>query len=660
MGAAVALAVAGGCALYHGWGRLFSDLQSPWLKLPGLPLALGLLTQTIVFVNLPRALSVGVACRRYGGRVRGFGFFFWNGLVPTFYCDIGDSLRKMSNRGRWTVLAVHLWVEVVVGALALLLWSAARHGSAWGVFWAWLVPPCVLGLIIHGMPFLEFGGYFLLSYAVDEINLRPRALAETNAWFAGRTAPEALTDRERYWFRYYGVCYYLFRLVFDPALLFFCGYWCTDHFHWGGGFAFVVGALWWYSDSIGRVIMDNETVQCLLRWGGYVLGSVAALSMATGWLPWVVRGGGSWWLRWPIRFVLLAAGLVALAVTPYNYEVCGECRILPGSQCGVRSQLSDEIVRMYVSEGGYVQPGDMIATLSGVEVRAQLAEAEAQLKHDEAELDLLVSGPLDEQVQMAADRVESAKAAYDHAQIELDRNRVMFGRGAISAADLDKYITSRDSAQEKLDSAREKLWKLKEGYRSERVRAAEALVKKDEEKVAYYKEQVKKTDIRTPIGGHVVLPYMEQRVGHHVNPGDLVTVVQDTTTLQVEIAADDVAALDLKEGMVVKVRLYGTWGRLLTGRVQRITLTSETDGKWGNMPVRTDKEMYQEQQVNSQTKNGSYHVRVYATLDEAPANLSPDMTGYARIIVDEDDQLWRSVARPLARFLRTEVWYWLP
>jgi multidrug resistance efflux pump len=644
----------------RNWQRFQSDMHSPWNKIAPLPLALGLLTQTVIFVNFPRALFTGVACRRFGGRVQGFGFTFWNGLVPTFYCELGDSLALMSSRGRWTVLSVNVWVQVAIGSASALLWVFCKPGSVASIFWLWLVPPCLLGLIINAAPFFEFSGYFLLCYAVDELNLRQRALAETDAWLTGRRAPEALTRRQRYWFRYYGVSYLLFRLVFDPVMILFCGFWMVQHFHGAGFLVFMIALLWWYSDSIGRILMHNETIQTLLLWGGYLCGGIAVLSGFAGLIPWVARCGGSWWVRWPIRLVLVLVGLTAVAFTPYNYEIAGECRLVPLHQYGARSQLPDEIVQVYVTEGSYVQPGDLLARLSGRQVKANILTTEAELRRAEASLDLLLTGHLTEQVHVAMDKVESAKATFDHAEIELQRTRVLVRDHAASDEELAKKQAARDTAKERLDAARENLSKLQEGYRDEKVRAQEAEIKKLEEKLNFYNLQLTLLEIRTPIGGYVNTPYMEQRQGQHVQPGDLVATVQDTSKLLVEVAADDAAAMDLSEGMVVHVRLYGMWGRLLTGKVRYVTLTSESDGKFGNAPVRTDKEMYQEQQVNTRTRDGGYHVRVYVELDEMPTNLSPEMTGYARIVVDEDDVLWRSLARPVVRFLRTEVWYWLP
>lgn len=642
------------------WPRFQQDMHTPWNKLPTLPLAVGLLAQTLIFVNFPRALFTGIACRRFGGRVRGFGFNFWNGMVPTFYCELGDSLALMSNAGRWTVLTVNMWVQVAIGSASTMLWVFCKPGSTAGLFWLWLIPPCLLGFLINACFFMEFSGYFVLCYAVDELNLRPRALAETDAWLTGLRSPEALTGRQRYWFRFYGVSYYLFRILFDTLMLLFCGIWMYQKFHGSGVLVFLIAVVWWYSDSMGRAIMDNETIQLLLRWGGYVCGAIALSTGLVGLIPWVARCGGAWWVRWPIRLVLLLAGLLALALTPYNYEIAGECRLVPVAQYGVRSQLADEIVQIHVKEGDYVYKGALIATLSGRQVRAEMLQTEADIIKAEAILDKLLFGHLEEDVKVARDKLNAARITSDRAETEYDRARQEFSKRAISEQEMVSKKKSRDTAREQVDVARQNLDKLTEGFREESLRAQEATIKKLEEKLAFNKEQLTLTEIHTDVAGFVMTPYLEQRKGQHVSPGDLIAVVQDTSKLLVEVAADDASALDMQEGMKVNVRLYGMWGRLLTGKVQRVTLTSETDGKFGNAPVRTDKEMYQEQQVNTRTKEGSYHVRVYVELDDMPTNLSPEMTGYARIIVDENDVLWRSLARPVVRFMRTTVWYWMP
>jgi HlyD family secretion protein len=372
------------------------------------------------------------------------------------------------------------------------------------------------------------------------------------------------------------------------------------------------------------------------------------------------RWGGSVLVRWPVRLVLMAGALLAIGYIPYNYEVTGECRLIPVGQVGVRARLEDEIVAVHVGEGEQVSPGGPIVTLSGRSVRTQYLEADAELAKAEADLDMQLAGYRPEQIRVAEDKVRIATIELDEAEQQLKRGKELVPQKAQSVQELEKQQRDRDEAAEKLKAAEDELREKQLGPRDEQLRAAEADVKKAEEKLKYYKELWSLTEVRSPIGGRVVTPYLRERLGAPTKPGDLVAVVQDTSKLLVEVAADDASALDVREGAPVHVRLYGNWGRVVNGHVVRVALTSEQAGKFGNAPVRTDPEMYQEQQVNTRTKSSDYHVRVYVELDDQVPDLAPEMTGYARIVVDDSDVLWRSLARPVARFLRTDVWSWLP
>jgi hypothetical protein len=128
----------------------------------------------------------------------------------------------------------------------------------------------------------------------------------------------------------------------------------------------------------------------------------------------------------------------------------------------------------------------------------------------------------------------------------------------------------------------------------------------------------------------------------------------------IEVASDDAAALEVKDGMEVHVRLYGMYGREMTGKVVRIAVTGESNDKFGNPLFRTDTETFQERNLNSRTRNGNYDVRVYVELDDYPPDLTTEMYGFARIVVNRDDVFWRALARPFVRYIRTEVWAWLP
>jgi multidrug efflux pump subunit AcrA (membrane-fusion protein) len=624
-------------AVVRNWAHCQQSLALPTKYFPTLILIPLLALQTVLLLNLPHALLIGAACRRFGGRIRSFSLRLYNDLIPQLFCDTGDSGLWMSQRGRWTMATLSIWCYLGIGSGMTLLWATSRPGSPAAAFWIWMVPPCLLGVFCYCNPFFKFGGYRILSYLVDEPNLCDRAVAETLAWWWWRRSPEALTDKERYWFRWYGTGYFLFRLLFDGFVLYTIGSWMTRKFQGAGAVAFVALFLWWYRAGIGRILMSSST------------------------LAWLARHGGAWWFRWPLR-VVLAAAVVGIGFLPYNYEIVGECRLVPQAQHGVRAQITDEILRVHVTEGDHVAPGAVLFTLSGRGVREAYLASQADLDRAHAQLDLLRTGHRPEDIKIAAQKVELWQVRVRYYDDQLRREERLLRTNAASRQQYDKYKESLDSSQEQLIAALENLSKLKQGYREEEIRAAEAAVKHQEERLKYYEEKMALIQVTTPIGGLVVTANMEEKLGQQAKAGDLLAVVQDTSRLRVEVAADDAAAEVVKAGMRVNVRLHALYGRLLTGRVQQVARMAEQDRMIGVAPVRTDPESVREELMNTRDRSSNYHVRVDVELDpdQDLPELSPEMTGYARIIVTEDDVLWRSLARPIVRLLRTTVWSWLP
>src|ERR1700749_4719027 len=104
-----------------------------------------------------------------------------------------------------------------------------------------------------------------------------------------------------------------------------------------------------------------------------------------------IRYGGFWHVRWPIRAIVLLV-IVLAGLLPYKYEVGGQCRIVPTSEVGLRSQLQDELQRIYARQGGPVDANAVIVKLVGRASEAERAEAQADVADTEAFLKMTKAG----------------------------------------------------------------------------------------------------------------------------------------------------------------------------------------------------------------------------------------------------------------------------
>ncbi len=369
-----------------------------------------------------------------------------------------------------------------------------------------------------------------------------------------------------------------------------------------------------------------------------------------------IRYGGPWYFRWPIRGLILLA-IVFAGFLPYKYEVGGQCRLIPTSEIGLRSQLQDEIQRIYAHDGDAVEANGVIAKLVGRDAEAERAEAQAEVDDAAAFLKMNKAGYRAEDIAAAADQVGSLTAALTFAEAELARQKDLLSRSAAATNEYEHALSTRDSTKATLAGAQANYDKLKAGYRAEEIDQAAAKLAKAKAQLQLAEQKCKSTEIRSPIRGTVATPSIELHEGQTVFPGDLVAVVQDRSAIFAEVLADEAAAAEVQNGMSVKLRLWGNYGDLLTGKVERVAISAVSEGASTPEPFRTDRESNQTQ-LRYPDDHWRY-VRILVKFDNVDLRLLPGMTGEARIVV-ADDCLWATLWRDVRRIALVEVWSWLP
>lgn len=585
----------------------------------------------LIFIDLPRALLLGMACRKFGGRVRRFSVRLHRGLLPVAVCDVGDSPARMTGPQRWAIATAGLFAQTAIAALATICWQLARLDSPVRLVFMILAIVSWVGLVFRMNIFAPLDGYRILLELTGVPRLHDRARAEAMAWITLGTSPEALPEHQRFWFRAYGIVSMLLSSLFRAAIIVAGAWWLTTRYDGLGAVIAVFLCLVWYHRPIKDHLMQYSAVQ------------------------WIVRGGGKWWIRWPIRLVVLG-GIVALGFVPYSHEILGECRLIPEAQQGIRSQITDEIVEIHVATGDWVQAGQVIATLSGREILGAIKSKEAQLERARATLDLLEAGERAEDIEVAALEVKRLEVDLEYYGKQVERAERLRDVDTLSEVNRETVRREFDTTREQLAIARQRLLRAQNGSRPEEIEEARREVERIEADLEYFYGQRSLLEISSPIEGRIATAYLREREGQVAERGELIATVVDPTRMKVEIAADEAAAALVEPGMAVKVRLKGLEGRLLAGRVEQVDYVAARDRDFEAEPVRTDREVLLEQ---SGERAREFHLRVLATLEDAPDGLAPWMTGFGRIVIREET-FGQALARPLIRFFRTEVWSWLP
>lgn len=183
-----------------------------------------------------------------------------------------------------------------------------------------------------------------------------------------------------------------------------------------------------------------------------------------------------------------------------------------------------------VEEGDRVVAGDALATLDAEPFEEALAVAEANVARARAELARVRAGARPQEIQQAEARVREARAAFDNAARNAERQERLLASRSTSQTAADAARAERDAAAARLASAEEALTLAREGARAEDIAAAEATLAAAIATRAQAETQVADATLRAPSPGTVLTRARE--------PGAFVGVGQAVFALALDERVD--------------------------------------------------------------------------------------------------------------------------
>jgi putative peptide zinc metalloprotease protein len=268
------------------WRALTKDVTDRVLSAENLILLL------IAFPMIKAVHELGhaYAVKRWGGAVHEIGVMLLV-FMPVPYVDASDSLAFQNKWHRAIVGGAGILVEIVLAALALIVWVNAEPGLVRAFAFNVMLIGGVSTLVFNGNPLLKFDGYYVLSDIIEIPNLASRAnaylgyLVQRYA-FRIRSATSPVTaPGEAGWLFFYGFAAFFYRLTITAAIVTFV----SRQF-------FIVGtliALWAVILMLGVPVAKGMwflLVNPALRHNrgrafGVVAGTIAALAVALFLVP---------------------------------------------------------------------------------------------------------------------------------------------------------------------------------------------------------------------------------------------------------------------------------------------------------------------------------------------------------------------------------------
>lgn len=241
-------------------------------------------------------------------------------------------------------------------------------------------------------------------------------------------------------------------------------------------------------------------------------------------------------------------------------------------QVEIAPEVGGRIVELGAEEGTAVRRGDVIARIEATSYGLRRDEAAAALAYAQAQLDLLVAGTRDEDVERAREQAREAEALARASDADLKRIESLFETGSASRKQLDDVRAQAERAGAAHAAAIQLVAKLERGSREEELDVARALVQQAQAKLALAQKAVSDCVVKSPADGTVTT--LSREVGELVAAGAPIATVSrlDAVWLSIYVPGDRLAGVSL--GQRAQVRVDGDT-RLHEGTVTFISPEAE-------------------------------------------------------------------------------------
>jgi len=231
------------------------------------------------------------------------------------------------------------------------------------------------------------------------------------------------------------------------------------------------------------------------------------------------------------------------------------------------------VKRVLVKEGDHVKKGQLLVELDAATAQSQAAQALAQIRASEADMNSIQHGGTQEELLTLQAQLVKATADRDAAQRNLDALQKLQQTGAASPGEVRAMQAQLAAAE-----AQVKLLQSKQSQRYSRPEISSVQAKQSEAQSAYSAatDVLDQLVIRAPFAG--VVYSLPVRRGTYVNPGDLILQEADLSSVLVRAYVDEPDVARLTRGEKIEVAWDAIPGRIWSGLVSTIPAAVKLHG----------------------------------------------------------------------------------
>lgn len=602
------------------WRLLLDDLQALQVETSLFEhLVFALLT-----VNLLSTISSACVAHSFRASVERIGLTLYVGFIPRFIPRI-KGVDRLGRRERMWLHGSNLILRALLLCGGMLLWYNTRNmaGVLHEVGLAFVLT-CWGSLVLEtGNPLVRGSAYFLLSAYLNQPHLRGKAYkALMNKLRAGvyRSADSNVLAL-------YALASITYVVLLVLVLMLGLNQWLMRELKLGGVALFItmaVAAFLLWRNYVG-LRKFGDTYERTVQFDRWRTRTLLTEGQSEGEVP--VRRPSYW------RRALLVCLLLVLFI-PYPYDASGSFSIYPVRKQVMSTDTPGLIEEVFFEGGEAVKKGTVLARLAHEDYTAQIKVLDAKMAEQKAIVDDLKARPKPEEVKLAQDALEVARTREQFSREKVPRLEKLYKVGVVTFEEFDAARKDHDTDVAQVAEKRAALNLVKSGVTAEQIAAAQAKLVSLVEERATYVAKVDRMTLRMPFEGNILTLHLKDRTNSYLDRGQPFATVEYTgvVTAEVEITESDLQYVSI--GSTVRARPYSYYNREFDGKVTLI------DRNVTSKPV------------------GSV-VKVIATFENPDQALRTGMTGQAKID-GKTMPLWEAFSQALVRFVKVQVWSWIP
>ena len=248
-------------------------------------------------------------------------------------------------------------------------------------------------------------------------------------------------------------------------------------------------------------------------------------------------------------------------------------KVEPVENFEAHAPVGTTVKRILVKEGDHVKRGQLLVELDAASARSQAAQAMAQMRASDADVNAVERGGTQEEVLTLQALLVKARADRDAAQRNLDALSRLQQSGAASPGEV-RVAQGQFAAAD----AQVKLLESKQTQRYSRPEVARVAAQGSEAQSAYAaaEDVLSQLVIRAPFDG--IVYSLPVRQGAYVNPGDLVLQEADLSKVLVRSFVDEPDVARLAPGETIEVTWDAMPGQVWKGSVSAVPAAVKLHG----------------------------------------------------------------------------------